>query len=119
MDYIRLNNLEFYAYHGVFSEEKKLGQRLKVSIEMGLSLEKASRSDDVSDTIDYTKVYDGIKNIICGKKHYNLLEKICGNISEYILEDFASVESVRISIVKIGVPYPGIYESEVEIFRER
>jgi len=119
MDYIRLNNLEFYTYHGVFSEEKKLGQRLKISLEMGLSLEKASVSDNLDDTIDYTKVYEGIRKIVCGNKHYNLLEKICGDISEYVLREFSKVINVKICIIKMGVPYPGISEIEVETYKER
>ncbi len=30
MDKIYINNLEFIAYHGVFPEEKKLGQKFLV-----------------------------------------------------------------------------------------
>jgi dihydroneopterin aldolase len=118
MDFIRLNNLEFYTYHGVFSEEKKLGQRLKISVEIGLMLEKACVSDNVEDTIDYTTVYEGIRNIVCGKKRYNLLEKISGDIAKFVLNSYLEVKSVRVKIIKSGVPYPGIPESEVEIYRE-
>ena len=35
MDQIKINGLEVYANHGVFEEEKKLGQKFVVNCEIG------------------------------------------------------------------------------------
>ena len=32
MDYIHVNEMEFWGYHGVFAEETKLGQRFRVTL---------------------------------------------------------------------------------------
>ena len=45
-DYIRLNDMRFYAYHGVFPEEKKLGQRFEIDLEISCDLSKAGQNDN-------------------------------------------------------------------------
>lgn len=49
MDKIRINRMEFYAYHGLLREEKKLGQRFIVDVELFLPLNRAGRSDRMED----------------------------------------------------------------------
>ena len=41
MDKMYIKDLEVYAHHGVFQEEKVLGQRFLISIELFLSLREA------------------------------------------------------------------------------
>nr|BEI32162.1 dihydroneopterin aldolase [Planomicrobium sp.] len=38
MDYIHLNEMEFYGYHGVFPEETKLGQRFRLTVSLAVDL---------------------------------------------------------------------------------
>ena len=53
-DRILLNGMTFYGYHGVRPEEKELGQRFVVDVEMELDLRAAGTSDDLTDTVDYS-----------------------------------------------------------------
>ena len=41
MDQIKINGLEIYANHGVFEEEKKLGQKFIVNCTMFLEIGRA------------------------------------------------------------------------------
>ena len=47
MDKIVIKNLNIFAYHGVFEEEKKNGQLFRISAELRLSLRKAAQQDDL------------------------------------------------------------------------
>ena len=51
-DSIRINGIKSFGYHGVFPEETKNGQDFLVDVELILDLEKASKSDDLADTVD-------------------------------------------------------------------
>jgi dihydroneopterin aldolase len=119
MEKIKLQNLEFYGYHGAFEEEKKLGQKLTVSIELEADLTEACSSDQLEDTIDYTKVYEGIKSIVEGPNKFSLLEHLAEEICHYTIRHFELVETVMVNIKKPKVPYPGIESFEIEIFRSR
>ena len=57
MSKIIFNNLEFYAFHGVIPAEQKIGSRYLVDIEIKTDLSKASETDNLKDTIDYSLIY--------------------------------------------------------------
>ncbi|MDD2716475.1 MAG: dihydroneopterin aldolase [Candidatus Wallbacteria bacterium] len=119
MEKIRLRDLEFYGYHGVSQEERKLGQKLAVHLEMTADLEKACQSDRIEDTVDYTRVYAGVKAIIEGSERFYLLEHMAEQIAKYILTEFRPVLEVIVTVCKQSVPYPGIGSCELEIRRKR
>ncbi len=48
MDKISLNRMTFYGYHGVIPEERTLGQRFIVDVDLLLDLKSAGRSDDLA-----------------------------------------------------------------------
>lgn len=57
----------FYGYHGLFSEENKLGQRFTVDVELMGDFRKAGQTDRMEDSIDYGQVYEVTKEIMEGK----------------------------------------------------
>src|SRR5699024_11388421 len=56
MDKIILKDMLFYGFHGLFPEENKLGQRFRVDLVLYLDLQKAGKSDNMEDSIDYGQV---------------------------------------------------------------
>ncbi|TRM11137.1 dihydroneopterin aldolase [Lentibacillus cibarius] len=119
MDKILLNQLAFYGYHGLFQEEKKLGQRFYVDVELHADLKKAGRSDDMNDSIDYGAVYHVIKAVMEGKS-INLLEALAETISIQLFQSFSLLDACLIRITKPDPPIPGHYQSvAAEIFRRR
>ena len=67
MDYIHLNDMEFYGYHGALPEEKKLGQRFRVTVSLATSLEEAGLTDDLDKTVNYAEVYELCKMVVEGE----------------------------------------------------
>lgn len=119
MDKIFLNHMQFYGYHGVYPEEQKLGQRFFVDAVLELDLQKAGQSDDLHDTIDYSLVYEHVKEIMEGKPK-KLLETLAEEIAAVILRDFSLVKRVTVKVIKPDPPIQGHYQSvAVEITRGR
>ena len=56
MDKIRLNNVQIYAYHGLLPEEKQLGQKFQVDVELSVDLSKSCITDSIEDTVNYEKI---------------------------------------------------------------
>lgn len=114
-----MNKMEFYGYHGLFKEEKKLGQRFVVDVELSTSLKAAGESDDMNDSIDYGKVFDAVKDIVEGKAR-NLIEAVAEEIAASLLKSFPSLEACSVKVTKPNPPIQGYYESvSVQIYRER
>jgi dihydroneopterin aldolase len=119
LDKIIIKGIEFYGYHGVTFAEQELGQRFVVDVELELPLEKAGRTDQLKDTVDYRKVYSIIKNME-QQKRYKLLEAMAFEIAEVILREFDMVYTVNVCIKKLYVPVGGIIEyTGVSIKRTR
>lgn len=119
MDYIYLNGMSFFAYHGAFAEEKKLGQRFIIDLRLGLSLQQAGETDDLAMTVHYGEVYELIKRVM-SEKSYDLIESVAEKIAQEILIDFPLVQEVSIFLKKPEVPIPGILDyAAIELKRKR
>lgn len=56
MDRIKIQNLEVFGHHGVFSEETKLGQKFLVNATLYTNTRAAGYSDDLEKSINYGEV---------------------------------------------------------------
>ena len=65
-DKIILSGMVFYGYHGVSSEERTLGQRFVVDMEMEADLRPAGVRDDLTDAINYAEAHQLVKEIVEG-----------------------------------------------------
>lgn len=106
MGKITLDGLEFFAFHGFYDEEQKIGNKYGVDITVETFLDKAGTDDKLSETIDYEELYQ----IICKEmgKPSRLLENIGGRIMNAVFDKFPLVTSVDISISKFNPPIGGI-----------
>lgn len=119
MDKIYLNQMAFYGYHGVFSEENKLGQRFKVDIVLHADLQPAGKTDDLNKTINYADIYTMTKEVIEGPPK-KLVETLTETLAQKILDTYERVQSCQIKIIKPDPPIPGHYDSvAVEMTRSR
>lgn len=95
----------FYAYHGTSPAERKTGHRFEVDVEVHADLSRAGKSDNLKDTISYTRIYEMTEEIITADK-YNLIEKVGYLLAEAILHEFKP-EKVIVRIRKMIPPIPG------------
>ncbi|MCB5248740.1 MAG: dihydroneopterin aldolase [Candidatus Cloacimonadales bacterium] len=116
---IHLNEMVFYGYHGVHDEERKLGQRFIVSASLHTNSALDAGIRNLEDTVDYTRVYADIKEIM-ESRQFQLLECCANTIADRLLADYPLIESLSICIQKPSVPIQGSLKSvEVEVFRQR
>lgn len=120
MDFIHLNEMQFYGYHGALAEETVLGQRFTVSVSMAVDLTEAGTNDDLSKTVNYAEVYSVVQSIVEGEP-VKLIEAVAERVAGKLLSDYKDqVSGVRVLIVKPDPPIPGHYASvSVEIERGR
>ena len=88
MDKIYIRDLEFIGYHGVFEEEKKLGQKFSISLELTTNLREAGLNDDITKTTHYGEVAESVKKIFFQKK-YDLIETLAEDICLLYTSDAA------------------------------
>ena len=119
MDKIYVNQMAFYGYHGVFSEETRLGQRFIVDLVVQVDLKKAGKTDDLTYSVNYGELYQKCKEIVEGKP-YKLVEAVAEKIAEVLLEEFHLISEVTVKVIKPDPPIPGHYQSvAVEMTRRR
>ena len=118
-DKILLNGMTFYGFHGNSAAEQELGQRILVDVEIHRDLRAAGLSDDLEDTVNYSRIYRMVKDIVEGRSR-KLLENVAEAIAGGVLEKF-DVDAVRVNVKKPGVPIKGsiLDHAGVEIYRER
>lgn len=108
--------MEFYAYHGVFDEEKTLGARFVVDVDLTLPLPEA---DVLSQTVDYATIYNLVQHVMQGKR-YRLIEALAHHLAVQILNAQPLVRVVTVRVHKPHAPLPGVVRNVyAEVTRHR
>ncbi|MBQ7162497.1 MAG: dihydroneopterin aldolase [Bacteroidales bacterium] len=116
MDYIALNDMRFYGFHGCLPQERKTGGYYVVHLKLYMDLQPAGRSDRLEDTVDYAEVYERIKAIM--QQPVNLIEHLAERICTDLRERYIQVRQIDIRIVKQHPPISGEMGSS-EVFLSR
>ncbi len=116
-DVLRLNKMVFHAFHGVWDEEREVGQRFEVDIAIFSDFREAGASDRLKDTIDLYKLYDTVEKVVT-RRTFKLVEALAENIAETLLKKFP-ISKLQVRVRKPNSPIRGITDGiEVEIVRE-
>ncbi|MBS8259985.1 dihydroneopterin aldolase [Roseibium polysiphoniae] len=119
MDAIHLEDLSFFAYHGVYDEEAQLGQRFHVDLTCWLDLSKACESDDYEQTVCYGSLTKAVESAVT-QTRFKLIERLAAAVSEALFEADPRIEKTRVRIHKPGAPLPiATGKVSVEITRDR
>lgn len=107
MDHIIIENLVIFAGHGVFPEERALGQKFVLSGKLYVDLHPAGISDDLHKTVDYGKICNWITEFT--KAHpCKLIEAAVEQIASGILIQYPIINKVSLTLKKpwapIGLP---------------
>ena len=108
-DQIILEGMEFTGFHGCLAEERRDGQTFLVDLNLYLDLSKGGKSDNLSDTIDYSRVYQVVKAIVEGPAH-NLIETVAEEIAEKVLAQFP-LDRIAVTVHKPYAPLGGPFKN--------
>ena len=119
-DTISLVGITLYGYHGARPEERTLGQRFVVDVDLEADLRNAGATDDLDATVNYSEVYALVAELVEGEP-VNLLETLGERIVRAVFERFPQVQRARVRIAKPGVSIAGsvLREAAVTLDRER
>ncbi len=107
MDWIKIDNLDIYAYHGVFPEETRLGQKFIISIALQVNTRAAGVKDDLNLSVSYADVAKAVVAWFI-ESPYALIESCAEMLARKILLSWHRVELVQVCVKKpwapIGLP---------------
>ena len=102
-DKIIIKELKIFAYHGVNPEEKENGQNFLIDAELQVDLSKPCISDNIDDTVSYSKVIKTIRKAMLDKK-YDLIECAAEHIIEAIFAEYRPVSNIKLTLKKPEAP---------------
>lgn len=111
MDFIRIENLEVFANHGVLQEETNLGQKFIISARLSYSFDEAACDDNLEKAVNYADVCKFIVDYM--QNHtFKLIETVADRMAIEILKEFQILREVSITVKKpwapIGLPIENV-----------
>src|SRR5665647_254650 len=105
MGFIQIENMEFYSFHGHFKEERIVGNKFTVNLTIETDMSIPSKSDNLSDAVNYQRVYEIVKQQMETKSH--LLEHIAGRILDVIYAEVSGITKATVKVSKMNPPMGG------------
>ena len=115
-DVIQVRDLRLWAHVGVLDFERREGQWFELDLELSVDLSAAGRSDDLGDTLDYSKLITSLlaqaRNLRCQTlEHYS--ERILD-----LIEELSGPLPTRLELRKCQAPVAG-FDGVVAVRRWR
>ena len=100
MDKIVISGLKVDTVIGTLPEERDKTQTLVINLELYLPLQKAGKSDDLFDSVDYSLIESEIIRM-SEKSKFFLIERFAEEIADICLKE-KLISSVKIEVSKPG-----------------
>lgn len=104
-DWIMLEGMQFYGYHGLHKEERKTGQLFVVDLHLQADLAPAGAADELAATVNYEQVFTAVREIVEGRQ-FRLIEALAETIAAYLLATYP-LQEVMVRVQKPQAPLPG------------
>ncbi|WP_299098184.1 dihydroneopterin aldolase [uncultured Winogradskyella sp.] len=108
MGIIKVENIRIFANHGCLKEETAIGSDYRVDIEVKADLKKSSKSDDLSDTVDYVFLNKVVREEMAIPS--KLLETVAQRILDRVFKDSSIITKATVAVSKINPPIGGDVE---------
>ena len=108
MGIIKVENIRTFSYHGCLKEETKIGSDYRVDLKVKANLKPSSKSDKLSDTVDYVFLNRIIKEEMAIPSH--LLETVAKRILNRIFNEDTMVKKATVWVSKLNPPIGGDVE---------
>ena len=112
--FLKIENIKLWARVGVLDVERELEQLFSLDIFLWTDFEKCTVSDDIIETVDYSKLVQILKDQ-SKKIYFFTIEKYSNEILEIINQEF-KLSKVKIILTKCNPPITG-FDGKVSIVR--
>lgn len=102
---IELQDMEFYAYHGCYAAEKKVGNRFMVNLWMEYDASKPAETDNIKDALNYQTAYEVVDEQMAITS--SLLEHVCKRILDALFDKFPQLITAQVDVSKMAPPMGG------------
>lgn len=112
---IELKGLQFYSFHGLYEEEKRVGGEFVVDVFAKFPAEGHSLNS-INETVNYAALFAIVKDEMTQPRE--LLETIAQSIAEKIYVKYSVLKEVEIRIEKKKAPIVGLNGSVAATYRK-
>lgn len=115
MDRIALHRIAAHGRHGANPGERDRPQPFHIDLALDLDLSQASRSDALEDTVDYSRIYADVIEIV-ERRSYALLERLGSDVLDMVMADD------RVARCEVTIAKPQLLDGatpSVTLVRER
>ena len=107
---VALEGARFFAHHGYYPEEQKIGNVFYLDIVTRFAA-TGKNDDEISDTINYETLYEIAQSEMSQPK--KLLETVVCNILNSIKSRFEFVQYIEVTLQKVAPPFAGEVKNSV------
>jgi len=100
-DRIHITDIHCRTYVGIEEWEQRERQEIHLDIELEADLERAVQSDRIEDTVNYRSVTKRVLGLV-EEERFALVEHLAGRVAAMVLEEFPTVQAIRIRVEKPG-----------------
>lgn len=104
MGKIAIENLKFFAHHGVYDEEKTVGNEFIVDVYVDVALDSNTKVEQLNETLNYETIFHCCKKVI--QIPQPLLETVCIDIVKALKIQFLEMNGLIVRVRKLN-PMPG------------
>ena len=105
MGLIRIEQMEFYSFHGCYEEERIVGNRFVVDLELEADCTVPAQTDKIGDALNYQTAYELVKEQMKQKSY--LLEHLAARILDTLFVHFEQLERATVKVAKLNPPMGG------------
>ncbi len=106
MGKVSLEGMEFYARHGYYEEERKIGNKYSVDVVLDVDFTDAAMDDKLGGTVNYERVYEVVAEVMMIDAQ--LLEHLAGKMIRQLKVEFPQVNQVEVKVSKYNPPIKGL-----------
>ena len=112
---IRIRNMMFYGFHGIYEYEREQGQKFFVDVSVETKDNHAAETDKAEDGVNSATVYSIVRDTVENKR-FTLLQSLATEVDRQLLKAFPQAGKATTMIRKPSVPIPGPLDCvEVEV----
>jgi dihydroneopterin aldolase len=108
MGVIEIENMEFFAHHGCYEEERAKGNTFFVTLKIETDMRLASESDNIVDAVNYQTAYNIVKDEMIIPS--NLLENVCFRILDALYDKMSDIKKATVKVSKLNPAMGGKVE---------
>lgn len=102
MGLIRIEGMEFFAYHGCYEAEQIVGNKFLVDLTLETDIAIPAQSDNIADALNYHRAYLIVKEQM--QIRSNLLEHIATRIIDALYAAFPQLKKATVKVSKLHPP---------------